>query len=182
MFRRFFGGRRSRKKSKPVKAAAKEPEEVEDWQDFDDMADEDVYFADLRDDERTRRSQRGRADSGRKTRTDTSLEDSYYSDIRKSSRYSESQYEDDLSMEELPDHMTIRGEDFTQMLRKAVRSVNSGSAMNSDTGAAGGRTGSVRDETIDGDDTDDGEIIPGSVYDASRGMTITGFDEDSENV
>ena len=38
------------------------------------------------------------------------------------------------------------------------------------------------DDTIDADTTDDGEIIPGSVYDAAQGMTISGFDEDSENV
>jgi hypothetical protein len=78
--------------------------------------------------------------------------------------------------------MTIRGEDFTQMLRKAVRSVNSGTAMNAGTDAASGRTVTAGDETIDADDTEDGEIIPDSTYDASRGMTITGFDEDSENV
>ena len=150
------------------------------------MADEDVYFADLQDDERVRRSQRVRVDSERMAKADTSREDSYYSDVRTSSRYSESQYKDDLSMEEIPDNMTIRGEDFTQMLRKAVKNVRSGSTTryyyddNDDD-----RTIPLRkadDDTIDADTTDDGEIIPGSAYDAARGMTISGFDEDSENV
>ena len=183
LFRRFFAGRNGRKKSRPVKPEQEEPDEE---QNYDEMADEDVYFADLQDDERVRRSQRVRVDSERMAKADTSREDSYYSDVRTSSRYSESQYKDDLSMEEIPDNMTIRGEDFTQMLRKAVKNVRSGSTTryyyddNDDD-----RTIPLRkadDDTIDADTTDDGEIIPGSAYDAARGMTISGFDEDSENV
>ena len=137
------------------------------------MEDEDVFFADLGDDERVRRSGRTRTAARKKDRTDISREDSYYSDIRTSSRYSESQYNDDLSMEEIPDNMTIRGEDFTQMLRKAVRDVRNGGEA-----ASGTSRGRNSDEA---DDPYDGEIIPGSAYDASRGMTIAGFDEDSEN-
>ena len=117
-------------------------------------------------------------------KADTSREDSYYSDVRTSSRYSESQYKDDLSMEEIPDNMTIRGEDFTQMLRKAVKNVRSGSTTSYYYDDDDDVTIPLRkdDDTIDADTTDDGEIIPGSVYDAAQGMTISGFDEDSENV
>ncbi|MBP3880375.1 MAG: hypothetical protein J6D46_08670, partial [Lachnospiraceae bacterium] len=174
VFGRLFSGRFGRRKSGAEGKGS--PDEYEEEQNFDEMEDEDVYFADLHEDERARRSQRTRTGGGRKARADISREDSYYSDIRTSSRYSESQYNDDLSMEEIPDNMTIRGEDFTQMLRKAVRDVRKGGEAAS--ANIGGRTRSSGDAAIE---LDDGEIIPGSAYDASRGMTITGFDEDSEN-